>query len=240
MANRIYFANQQVAFKPDGSTSWNVAHGVQSVAVTTTFNLEQAFEIGQLSIYENIEGTPDVEVTLEKVLDGYPLIYHMATVGIDGTAGGSGLAGRVEVVNGGFRLEADSLEEGRIIMEDTTDDMVVMEDATNSSLGDVVKVLITNSGYGYASLPTVTISTSTGTGGVVFPVSSGVGKVLSVKNVDQGFSYETAPTLSPRLHMQIDTLSSSFTDGETISATAEDNIILESADALDGDISLED
>ena len=162
------------------------------------------------------------------------------TLSVTNPTYGSGLAGRVEVVNGGFRLEADSLEEGRIIIEDTTDDMVVMEDATNSSLGDVVKVLITNSGYGYASLPTVTISTSTGTGAGVFPVSSGVGKVLSVKNVDQGFSYETAPTLSPRLHMQIDTLSANFTDGETISATAEDNIILESADALDGDISLED
>ena len=82
MGNRIYFANQQVAFRQDGdtsSTAWTVAHGVQSVAVTTTFNLEQAFELGQLSIYENIEGVPDIEVTLSKVLDGYPLLYTLAT-----------------------------------------------------------------------------------------------------------------------------------------------------------------
>ena len=26
----------------------------------STFNLEQAFELGQIEIYENIEGTPDV------------------------------------------------------------------------------------------------------------------------------------------------------------------------------------
>jgi len=95
MANRIYFANQQVAFKPDGSTSWNVAHGVQSVAVTTTFNLEQAFEIGQLSIYENIEGVPDVEVSCSKVLDGYTLLYHLATdEDSHATAHGPDLAGR--------------------------------------------------------------------------------------------------------------------------------------------------
>ena len=50
MANRIYFANQQVAFRRDGDTTWYAAHGVQSVAVTTTFNLEQAFELGQLAI----------------------------------------------------------------------------------------------------------------------------------------------------------------------------------------------
>ena len=35
MANRIYFANQQVAFKRDAGTNWVPAHGVQSVAVTT-------------------------------------------------------------------------------------------------------------------------------------------------------------------------------------------------------------
>lgn len=88
MGNRIYFANQQVAFRRDGSTGadtapnrWTAAHGVQSVAVTTTFNLEQAFELGQLAIYENIEGVPDIEVTASKVLDGYPLLYHLATQG---------------------------------------------------------------------------------------------------------------------------------------------------------------
>ena len=82
MANRIYFANQQVAFKRDGDAGagpYTAAHGVQSAAVTTTFNLEQAFELGQLSIYENIEGVPDIEVSVTKVLDGYPLLYHLAT-----------------------------------------------------------------------------------------------------------------------------------------------------------------
>jgi hypothetical protein len=70
-----------------------MVHGLQSVGINTTFNLEQAFELGQIEIYENIEGTPDVEVTLEKVLDGSPLIYHLATKG--GLIGmGSGIAGR--------------------------------------------------------------------------------------------------------------------------------------------------
>jgi len=81
--NRIFYACQAVAIAPcftahsDGNTA--VVHGVQSVGITTNFNLEQAFELGQIQIYENIEGTPDVEVTLEKVIDGYPLIYHLAS-----------------------------------------------------------------------------------------------------------------------------------------------------------------
>jgi len=77
--NRIYYPMQQVAFRKPGTTVYREAHGVQSVAITTTFNLEQAFELGQLAIYENIEGIPNVEVTLNKVLDGYPLLYCLAT-----------------------------------------------------------------------------------------------------------------------------------------------------------------
>ena len=64
-----------------------ILHGVQSVGINTTFNLEQVFELGQIHIYENIEGVPDVEVTLEKVLDGYPLMYHVASTAVkDDTA----------------------------------------------------------------------------------------------------------------------------------------------------------
>ena len=85
--NRVYYAIQQVAFRKDSNATdgydnadnYHVTHGVQSVGITTTFNLEQVFELGQLAIYENVEGTPDVEVTLAKVLDGYNLLYCMAT-----------------------------------------------------------------------------------------------------------------------------------------------------------------
>ena len=96
MANRIYFANQQLAFLPDAGVlaNWIVAHGVQSVAVTTTFNLEQAFELGQLAIYENIEGVPDIEVTASKVLDGAPLLYHLGTRRITAHNTAPTLAGR--------------------------------------------------------------------------------------------------------------------------------------------------
>lgn len=79
--NRIYWACQGVGISPQDSVSFVGVHGVQTVGITTTFNLEQVFEIGQLSIYENIEDIPDIEVTMEKVLDGHPLIYHLATKG---------------------------------------------------------------------------------------------------------------------------------------------------------------
>ena len=84
--DRIFYATQAVAIAPfkQTSTAYNkihMAHGLQSIGITTNFNLEQVFELGQLEIYENVEGIPDVEVTMEKVVDGYPLLFHMATTG---------------------------------------------------------------------------------------------------------------------------------------------------------------
>lgn len=79
--NRIFYAVQAVGIAPQSTNSYVTVHGLQSVGITTTFNLEQVFELGQLAIYENIENIPDVEVTLEKVIDGYPLLYHLTTRG---------------------------------------------------------------------------------------------------------------------------------------------------------------
>jgi hypothetical protein len=74
---RIYYAIQQVTLGP--SSSQTPVHGLQTVGITTNFNLEQVFEMGQLAIYQNVEGIPQIEVTLNKVLDGYPLLYVLAT-----------------------------------------------------------------------------------------------------------------------------------------------------------------
>ena len=83
MSERIFYANQQVMIRggDDVSTfgTGDEVHGVQSVGMTTNFNLTQVFELGQLALYENSEDLPDVEVTISKVLDGYPLVWIMAT-----------------------------------------------------------------------------------------------------------------------------------------------------------------
>jgi hypothetical protein len=55
------------------------AHGVQQVGTSLTFSLEQAFELGQIAIYENVENIPNVELTAEKVLDGHPPLWCLST-----------------------------------------------------------------------------------------------------------------------------------------------------------------
>jgi hypothetical protein len=86
---RVFYAVEQILIAPASSTSpsysfttfndTHVVHGGQSAGVRTDFRLEQIFELGQLAIYENIENIPNIEMTVERVLDGYPLAWHLAT-----------------------------------------------------------------------------------------------------------------------------------------------------------------
>lgn len=86
-ANRIYYANQQVGIMAQTEaesggfafTADHAVHGVQSVSSSVTFNNEQVFELAQAAIYENTESLADVEWSVQKVFDGYPMLLHMAT-----------------------------------------------------------------------------------------------------------------------------------------------------------------
>ncbi len=83
--DRIYYACQAVVIVPTGGDpsagGTSIVRGLQSIGMNSNFTLEQVFEIGQLEIYENIEDVADIEVTLEKVIDGDKLIYNLATDG---------------------------------------------------------------------------------------------------------------------------------------------------------------
>lgn len=95
--NRVFYAIHSVAFKENGTTPtneivpiragvdvvpsgrWEVGRGVQSVGMTTTFNFEQVFELGQIETYEFVELEPEIEFTVEKVLDGTKPLFFMTT-----------------------------------------------------------------------------------------------------------------------------------------------------------------
>jgi hypothetical protein len=83
--DRIFYACQAVVIAaPTGTTpaAGGIVRGLQSIGMNSNFTLEQVFELGQLEIYENIEDIADVEVTMEKVIDGEKLIYNLASNGL--------------------------------------------------------------------------------------------------------------------------------------------------------------
>ena len=75
MSNRIFYAVQSVSLtpafpgvSPAPTNTATIAGGYQSVGINGTVDFEQIFELGRLDIYQNLEGVPSVEVTLERLL----------------------------------------------------------------------------------------------------------------------------------------------------------------------------
>lgn len=81
--NRVYYACQSVQINgPSGvdavkNADWDTIQGLQSVGLSTNYNLDPVYQMGQLDLYDNFEEIPEVEVTLNKVLDGLPTLYSM-------------------------------------------------------------------------------------------------------------------------------------------------------------------
>ena len=135
MANkRIFYAVQRAGIAPINSNQYATMRGLQTLGVTTTFNLEQVFEVGQLAVYENIEGIPDAEVQTEKVLDGYSPVYLLATQADDAGAAptASTLVGRSQGI---CRLAIAIYEETQSYAEGTPGAEVHMSGLYISSVG---------------------------------------------------------------------------------------------------------
>ena len=110
-SNRVFYAVHGIGFKEDGAEgaipTGNEVHGVQSIGLNTSFNLEQIFELGQIEIYENYENKPEIELTVEKVIDDTPLVYHLTTE----NAAANGLSSRtVEKTTAVIPIYPDSYE----------------------------------------------------------------------------------------------------------------------------------
>jgi hypothetical protein len=62
MPNRIFYACQAV------SVNGAAVHGAQSVGITTTFDLEPVFQLGQVKPVDILTVTPNVELTISRAL----------------------------------------------------------------------------------------------------------------------------------------------------------------------------
>ena len=145
---RVFYATQGVTIGGRGNLaapidSWitgncnqtgasTIVHGLQSVGVDTNFNLEQAFELGQLSLYENIEDIPDISVSMQKFLDGYSLIYHLGASFTE-TAHASDNT-ELAVTKTTLSGRADTRADIRMVVNATTEEAVTSGDAAVSEL----------------------------------------------------------------------------------------------------------
>jgi len=78
---RIFYAGQYFAIAPDGTNAFTPVHGAQQVGVSIDYGLDPSLELGEISVYQQIEALPQITLTVQKLLDGYPLMYHLGTQG---------------------------------------------------------------------------------------------------------------------------------------------------------------
>jgi len=91
--NRIIYPSQQVGFAKLGAATYIAARGVQTAGMNVSLPREAIFQLSESKVYENLEGMPEVEVSMEKVLDGNPPLLLLATNG----AASASLFGRAPV-----------------------------------------------------------------------------------------------------------------------------------------------
>lgn len=90
---RIFYATQGFTLTPvneagTASTAMKVG-GVQSLGINTNFNLEKIFQLGQLELYDSVENNPQVEITINKVIDGTKPLFLITMGGVASATSGS-------------------------------------------------------------------------------------------------------------------------------------------------------
>ena len=97
--NRTFYASQGLLLKTqktanDGTTTigtnWKSPKGIQSVGITTNFALSQVFQMGQIELYDRVEEVPEIQVTINKVIDGTCPLYLLCMGGEDTVGTNSG------------------------------------------------------------------------------------------------------------------------------------------------------
>ena len=140
---------------------------------------------------------------------------------------GQNASGFISVVNGGFAPEANTPgmdATDHIVLEDETQrgdqyfgDKIVQEAETNSNLGDITDIFLTNNGSGYITLPT--ISTSGGSGAKLLAFGSDIGRVIGLKTNELGEGYEASPSppsIVFRNNLILTSVTGTFADDDTI------------------------
>ena len=142
---------------------------------------------------------------------------------------GDNAAGFVKIVNGGFADQNSSTA-----VADGTEDRFILEDATTegdqyegrvlvqekfTDLQTIEEIFLTNGGSQYTSLPTVSVTSSTGSDATIRAYGDEIGKIVKLKTVELGRSYETSPT-PPVLgffnNMIVTSVTGTFVSGDTV------------------------
>ena len=193
-----YFIKANVTGIPG---SKNIINDGSLNKTTDTINLT-AGGVGALFQIEDIGPGKVTEI----ILDNKGTNYQVGDQLVFNNSGtnGNNATGFVSVINGGIAdqngssLDATGVEDSIVLEDETTrgdayqGNLIMQEKFTD--LQTIEKVFLTNGGGQYTLTPTVTVNSSTGSGAIVKAYGDEIGKIVKLKTVELGRSYETAPS----------------------------------------------
>jgi hypothetical protein len=109
--------------------------------------------------------------------------------------GGRDAAGFVRVINGGISAEDSDqivLEDGTMAGDQYFGNSIMQEKSTGP--GSIEKIFLVYNGTGYTSLPSVTITSSSGSTGSVKAWGDEIGRIVALKTIELGKKYQDAPS----------------------------------------------
>jgi hypothetical protein len=169
------------------------------------------------------------EIVIDNAGTGYTIGDKLEFVNTD--TNGLNAAGFVKIVNGGITGDSGTTDMStgdRIVLEDETtsgdqyDGKVIVQES-GTGVEEITDFFIYNGGSQYTSLPTVTVKSDTGSNATVKAYGDDIGKIVKIKTVELGRSYENAPT-PPTLTFYnnpiVASISGTFIGGDTISGSS--------------------
>ena len=131
---------------------------------------------------------------------------------------------KVSVVDGGVTLESGT-GTGQLILEDETmvaDTYFGNKVVQESGSGDITDVRMIDNGNGFTSLPTLTITSTSGNGAKVLAYGSEIGRALTINVIESGHNYQAspAPTIVLPTYILCTGVTGTFSEGETVTGAA--------------------
>jgi len=113
-----------------------------------------------------------------------------------------------------FIMESSINQESKDIYSSGSD-RFALEETTDYS-GGISRIFLKTGGIGYRTIPTVSISTTTGTSGALLAVTDNIGAVGDVEIVNQGFNYSVAPDMTFPANFTLKDVSGTFAAANTL------------------------
>ena len=104
-----------------------------------------------------------------------------------------------------------SVTDGFMLEEDTFRDLSV-----TSESGSIRKIFLSNQGGGYSALPTIDITTDTGSSGELYSSTDTIGSVEDIKITNAGYNYTSAPSPIFKVHLLVKNITGTFSAGSSV------------------------